>query len=222
MERWRRTDATAVGRIELNSDLRRAEECAASTSANEPTLRRLSAFAAAWAAIYAVYRGYYAVGGTVGMLGVPASESEFRYINAVAAVALTGAAALPVLLLKMWPAPRWRVAGLALCCVIIVGCVGHAMVGISQRVLSLTGVLTMSYPFWLTIDRAKADWQALLWNEPWFLIEGLVWHAIAWTAVVREASWRAFWTLALLIAVAVFTVLGLLTAFGVVGRVIVG
>ena len=68
--------------------------------ADERTLRRLSAFAAAWAAIYAFYRGYYAVGGTAGTLGVPVSESEFRYINAVAAVALTGTAVMPVLLLK--------------------------------------------------------------------------------------------------------------------------
>jgi hypothetical protein len=172
--------------------------------------------------IYGICRGYYAAGGAAGMLGVPVSESEFRYINAVAAIALAGAALLPMLLLKVWPAPRWRVAGLAVCGVIIVGCVGHALIGISQRVLSLTGVLAMSYPFWLTIDRAKADWQALLWNEPWFLIEGLAWHAIAWAAVVRNASWRAFWNVGLLMAVAAFTALGLLSAFGVVGRVIVG
>jgi hypothetical protein len=182
----------------------------------------VSAFAAAWAAIYAVYRGYYAVGGTAGMLGVPVSMSEFRYINAIAAIALAGAAVLPVVLLKVWQAPRWRVVGLALCGVIIVGCVGHALVGIIQRVLSLTGVLTISYPFWLTIDHARADWQALLWNEPWFLIEGFAWHAIAWTAVVRNASWRASWSLGLLMAVTVFAVVGLLSAFGVVGRVIVG
>jgi hypothetical protein len=178
--------------------------------------------AAVWAAIYALYRGYYAVGGTAGMPGVPVSESQFRYINAVAAIALAAAAVLPVLLLGAWRAPRSRAVGLTLCCVVIVGCVGHALVGISQRVLSLTGVLTMSYPFWLTIDHAKADWQALLWNEPWFLVEGLSWHAIAWTAVVRDASWRAYWNVGLLIAVIVFAAIGLLSTFGVLGRVTVG
>jgi hypothetical protein len=134
----------------------------------------------------------------------------------------SAAAVLPVLLLRAWQALGGRAAALALCCVVIVGCVGHALVGISQRVLSLTGILTMSYPFWLTIDRAKADWQALLWNEPWFLVEGLSWHAMAWTAVVRDASWRVYWSIGLLIAVLVFTVIGLLSAFGVVGRVVVG
>lgn len=199
-----------------------AHHFAASSAADERSLRRASAFAAGWAAIYGIYRGYYAVGGTAGMLGVPVSESEFRYINAVAAIALAGAAVLPVLLLKVWPVPRWRVVGLALSAVIIVGCVGHALVGIGQRVLSLTGVLTMSYPFWLTIDHAKADWQALLWNEPWFLIEGLAWHAIAWAAFVRHATWRTFWIVGLVMAVTVFTMLGLLSAVGVVERVIVG
>lgn len=186
-------------------------------------MRRVTAFACVWAAIYAVYRGYYAVGGTAGMPGVPQSQSEFRYINAVAAVALAAAAVLPVLLLPVWRAARrWRAAGVALCGVVIVGCVGHALFGISQRVLSLTGVLTISYPFWLTIDHVKADWQALLWNEPWFLIEGLSYYAIAWIAVVHDASWRAVWNIGLLAGVIVFTAMGLLSTFGVIGRVIVG
>jgi hypothetical protein len=202
--------------------MRCTDEFAGWTFADERALQGVSAFAAVGAAIYTLYPGYYAVGGTAGMLGVPVSQSEFRYINAVATIALAAATVLPLLLLRAWRAPGWRAAALTLCCVIIVGCVGHALVGISQRVLSLTGILTMSYPFWLTIDRAKADWQALLWNEPWFVVEGLSWHAMAWTAVVRDASWRGYWNIGLLIAVLVFTVIGLLSAFGIVGRVIVG
>jgi hypothetical protein len=189
---------------------------------HEGALSWVSAFACVWAAIYAAYRGYYALGGTAGMIGVPVSPGDFRYINAVAAIALAAAALLPLVLLQVWRRRRWQAAGLALCSIIIVGCVGHALVGISQRVLSLTGLLTMSYPFWRSIDPVQADWQALLWNEPWFLIEGLAWQAIAWTAVVREASWRGTWTLGLLVAVIVFTAMGLLSTFGVIGRVIVG
>ena len=37
-------------------------------------LRRVSYAAAAWALLYAAYRGYYGLGGTIGMFGVPASN----------------------------------------------------------------------------------------------------------------------------------------------------
>jgi hypothetical protein len=88
--------------------------------------------------------------------------------------------------------------------------------------LSLTGVLTLDYPFWLAIDRQEADWQALVWNEPWFFVEGLLWSAIAWVGAVRAATWRQYWVAGLLVGVCTFTAIGLLSTFGVIGRFIVG
>jgi hypothetical protein len=46
--------------------------------------------AAFWAFGYALYRLYYAAGGTLGMFGTPVSYAQFRSINAIAAVALVG------------------------------------------------------------------------------------------------------------------------------------
>jgi hypothetical protein len=47
-------------------------------------------------------------------------------------------------------------------------------------VLSLTGVHAQSYPpgLWLSIDRQAADLQDLLFNEPWFFIEGCLWAVL--------------------------------------------
>ena len=78
------------------------------------------------------------------------------------------------------------------------------------------------HPFWLSIDRHQADWQALLWNEPWFFVEGLLWSRIAWVGAVRTAPWRQYWVAAVLAGVCAFTALGLLSTFGVIGRFIVG
>ena len=73
-----------------------------------------------------------------------------------------------------------------------------------------------------TIDRRAADLQALFFNEPWFLIEGLFSTAIAWNGELRNSPRRWWWIGGALILVAAFTVMGLLSAFGVVGRLVVG
>lgn len=181
-----------------------------------------SSLAAAWALLYALYRGYYALGGTIGMFGTPVSESQWRSINGVGAVILLLAAAAPLVLLPLWRRPRMRTILLALCWIVAVGCVMHATVDSAQRVLSLTGHLTMDFPFWATIDRRQADLQDLLLNEPWFLIEGLLWGGIAWTAGLSRARHRVAWVSSALVAVAVLTAVGLLSAFGVIGTAIVG
>lgn len=178
--------------------------------------------AAAWAFLYALYRGYYALGGTFGMFGVPVSESEWRQINALGAAILLVGAAAPLVLLRMWCRPRIRTVLFALCWMVLVGCVAHATVNITQRVLSLMGLLTIDYPFWASIDRRQADLQDLLWNEPWFLIEGLLWAAIAWTGGLSCSRHRMAWVTSALIAIVMLTVVGLLSAFGVIGEVIVG
>ena len=181
-----------------------------------------SRFAAAWTFGYALYRSYYALGGTLGMLGTPTSVEQFRRINAIAAVLLVVVALLAMVLPRVWRGRGGRPLVLALCWIVAVGCVSHALIGVVQRIASLTGSLTIDYPFWLAIARRKADLQALLLNEPWFLIEGLAWATIAWARPLRESQRRRWWIGSALLATAAATAVGLLSAFGVIGRWIVG
>jgi hypothetical protein len=133
--------------------------------------------ACGWALLYAAYRGHYALGGTVGMFGTPVSMSQWLLINAVGAAIILFAAVLPVATLPLWQRRQARSVLLALCWVIAVGCVMHALVMGTARILSLAGVLHMDFPFFASIDRRESDLQDLLLNEPWFLIEGLLWGA---------------------------------------------
>ncbi len=178
--------------------------------------------AAAWAFGYGLYRAYYAAGGTIGMLGTPVSLQQWRLINAIAAGLLLGAAVLPIAVLNTWQYRRARPILLAVSWVIAVSGVTHGLIGIIQRVFSLAGELTISYPFWVTIDRRRADLQAIFFNEPWFLIEGLLWVAIAWGGALHEAPGRRWWLISALAATIVATGIGLLSAFGVIEKVIVG
>jgi hypothetical protein len=147
----------------------------------------------------------------------------WRRINGVAAVLLLAAAALPILLLRIWRYRRARPTLLVLCWVIAVASASHALIGIVQRVSSLAGALVISYPpFWLSIDRRLADLQALVFNEPWFLIEGLLWAAIAWAGALRISPRRRWWIGSALAATAASTIIGLLSAFGAIGKIIVG
>jgi len=185
-------------------------------------LRWVSRAAAAWALAYALYRAYYAAGGTVGMFGVPASEAQWRLINGVGAAILLAGAVTPLAMLAAWRRPSLRPALLALCWVVTVACVMHAVVDMTERVLSLTGLLTLHYPYWSSVDRRQADLQDLLFNEPWFLIEGLLWGAIAWSAGLRRAPRARRWLASALVAVLALTVAGLLSATGVIGKLIIG
>lgn len=180
-----------------------------------------SRLAAVWALLYALYRGYYALGGDAGMFGIPVSESQWRQINAVGAVILLVGAAAPLILLRLWRQPCVRPVLLSLCWIVTVGCVMHALVDATQRLLSLSGMLTMSFPFWATIDRRQSDLQDLLLNEPWFLIEGLLWGAIAWTGGLSRSPRRNVWIISALVAIVALTIVGLLSAFGVIGKLIV-
>jgi len=185
-------------------------------------LRWASRAAAAWALAYTLYRAYYAAGGTFGMFGVPASETQWRLVNGVGAAILLVAAMAPLVMLVAWRRPAVRPVLLALCWVVTVGCVTHAAVDMTQRVLSLTGLLTLDYPLWVSVDRRQADLQDLLFNEPWFLIEGLLWGAIAWSSGLRRAPRARWWLASALVAILALTVVGLLSATGVIGKVIIG
>jgi hypothetical protein len=109
-----------------------------------PRLLAVSLVAAGWGLWYALYRGYYGLGGTVGMIGTPTSETEWR----------------------------------------------------------------------------AADIQDLAFNETWFLAEGILW-GVSGTNLGRSPG-RRWWTGTALVAIAALTTIGLLSAFGVVGKLIIG
>ena len=156
------------------------------------------------------------------MPGTPISMMQWRRINAIAAGILFATSALAIIVVKARTHRRGRSFAAALCWVVTVACVSHALINIGQRIASLNGVLTISYPFWQSIDHRTADLQDLLFNEPWFLIEGLVWAAIAWSAGIRESPRRRAWISSAAAATAAATAVGLLSAFGVIGKIIIG
>jgi hypothetical protein len=174
--------------------------------------------ASAWALGYAAYRGYYAVGGTAGMIGRPVSQSQFQAINAAGAGIILLAAAAPWLVMlsarfrRITPVLGWLAA---------VGCCMHALVDATLRVLSLIGVHPTRLPssVWASYDRRTADLQDLLLNEPWFLVQGLLWAALTLPLVRR--SRRRGWLVSSGLATAVLTTLGILSGLDEVGSVTV-
>jgi hypothetical protein len=190
--------------------------------ANKKILKGASWTAAAWASCYALYRFYYAAGGSVGMFGTPVSEHDWRMVNGKGAVILALVAVLPIAMLRLWHTSRARPWLLTLCWIVSVGGVMHALVGMTQRIASLSGLYSMPLPFWRTIDRRMSDLQALLFNEPWFLVEGLLWVAIAWGGALSRSPARWWWIGSAMAAVVILTAVGLLSAFGVIGRMIIG
>jgi len=177
--------------------------------------------ACGWALIYAAYRGYYALGGTAGMFGTPVSMGQWRLINGMGAGIILIGAVLPVATLPLWQRRQARVVVLALCWVVAVGCVMHALVDCTARILSLAGMLHMDFPFFAPIDRHEADLQDLLLNEPWFLIEGLLWGALGWYGLASARS-RLLWVACALVATVALTVVGVLSTVGIIGKFIVG
>jgi hypothetical protein len=176
--------------------------------------------ACGWALIYAAYRGYYALGGTVGMFGTPVSTDLWRSINAIGAAALLVAAAVAVLVPWARDRPLARTALIVFGWLAFVGCVMHAVIDEVIRALSLLGLHEMDMTLWATIDQRTADLQALLWNEPWFFVEGVLWAAIAWHLILSTTGRRRFLVTGFA-AILLFTVAGLSSASGVTGRLVI-
>ena len=183
---------------------------------------RASRLAALWSLGYGLYRAYYALGGTAGMPGVPLSQAEWVRINSVAAVLLFTTAVLALGSPRAWTRPWGRRMLLVFCWIVTVACVGHALINIVERIASLNGAVTISYPFWQSIDRRQADLQDLFFNEPWFFIEGILWARIAWVAQVQKSPRRVWWVGSLVVAIVAATTFGVLVVFGVIERVIAG
>jgi hypothetical protein len=185
-------------------------------------IRHASIAVAACGLVYALYRAYYGFGGTVGMIGTPASQSSWRATNLGGAAVLLLIALLPLVALPLWQRPRWRRSLLAVAWLVAVGGVMHALVMDVQRVASLAGWHHIRYPaaHWLSQDSHPADLQDLFFNETWFLAEGLLWSVLAW-AVLRDARDRRRWFASAGAGVGAATGVGLLSAFGVIGRFLV-
>jgi hypothetical protein len=184
-------------------------------------LTTVSVIAGFWALWYAAYRAYYGFGGTVGMFGTPISESQWQAINLIGAALLLAVAVLPVAILPLWKRPRLRLVLLGLCWVLGVGFIMHAVIDDIERVLSLLGLLRMDYPVFTTVNRRLADIQDLLFNETWFLIEGILWGILGWMNLARSPA-RRWWIGTGFAAIAILTCVGLLTTFGVIGKTIIG
>jgi hypothetical protein len=182
---------------------------------------RISIVLGAWGLFYTGYRAYYALGGTVGMFGTPVSYQQWRMLNAFGAGILLVAAVLPVATLPLWRRSHGRRVLLAMCWAVTVGCVIHALINGIQRALSLAGVMQLDLPFWTTIDHRRADFQDLLFNEPWFLVEGLLWAWLAFSSLSAGTA-RRRWLISAGVTIAVLTAVGMLSATGVIGTFTVG
>jgi len=186
------------------------------------TCRRQRTIATAllvWALGYAAYRAYYAAGGQLGMIGQPLSEAQFRAVNAVGAgIVLLGALLPPVLVRAAWLRPAAPVLGW----IVGVGCCMHAFVDGTLRVMSLAGVHPTQLPaeFWRSFDRRASDLQDLVLNEPWFLVEGLLWVALGLAYV--EPSRRRVWLLSAAGTCLLLTVVGVLSGLDVIGSFRIG
>jgi hypothetical protein len=99
----------------------------------------------------------------------------------------------------------------------------HALINMTLRVLSLAGLLQIDYPasVWVSVDHRVADIQDLVFNEPWFLLEGLAWGALAWIGLGPGRP-RRWWVGSAIAAVAALTVNGILAGTGVIGKVVIG
>lgn len=185
-----------------------------------PGLVAVTLATSGWGLLYAVYRGYYGFGGTAGMFGSPTSEAQWRAVNLAGAAILLVVAVLPVAALPLWRRARFRRVLLGMCWVLAVGFVMHALVADAQRVLSLAGVVDVHYPFFTVVDKHAADIQDLVFNETWFLAEGLLWGVLA-LMILGPAPARRWWVGTATAATAALTATGLLSALHVIGRTVI-
>jgi hypothetical protein len=173
---------------------------------------------ALWATWYAAYRFYYAFGGQVGMIGRPSPAAHFRRDNAIGGAIIFLAAMLPLIAVSAWRHHAVRRAVTVAGWIAAVGCCMHALTLMTLRVLSLTGVHPTHVPagLWLTFDRREADLQDLLFNEPWFFVEGCLWAVFGVSAVHPSARRR--WRRSVVVACVFATAVGVLSGLGAITK----
>jgi hypothetical protein len=196
-----------------------ADTVAAGQPATGRAQRRIATALAVWGLGYACYRAYYAAGGEIGMIGQPTSEAQFRAVNAAGAAIVFLGAVLPALLVR--PVALRRAAPVV-AWIVGVGCCMHAFVDGVLRLLSLTGVHLTRLPpeLWQSFDRRASDLQDLILNEPWFLIEGLLWLALGAASI--QCSRRRPWLASAAAACLLLTVVGVLSGLEVIDSFRIG
>lgn len=191
----------------------------AEQSATYRAQRAIATALAVWGLGYACYRAYYAAGGEIGMIGQPMSDAQFRAVNAGGAGIVLLGALLPLALVR---ATSLRPAAPALAWIVGVGCCMHAFVDGTLRLLSLTGVHLTQLPaeLWQSFDRRTADLQDLLLNEPWFLVEGMLWLALGVASI--RTSRRRPWLASAAGTCLLLTAVGVLSGLDVIGSFRIG
>jgi hypothetical protein len=169
-----------------------------------------------WAAWYAAYRFYYAFGGHVGMIGRPAPAAHFRHDNLVGGTIILLAAVLPSIAAAAWRHRLVKAAVPVVGWIAAVGCCMHALTLEILRVLSLSGLHPHLYPsgLWLSVDRHRADLQDVLFNEPWFLVEGCLWGLFALAAL--EPPSRRLWCRSAVVVCVAAAVVGVSSGLGAI------
>ena len=172
-------------------------------------------------ALYAAYRLYYGLGGTSFIPGKLSSAATFRSINLVAAAVMLVLALLPLVMYRVRNSAKWKLWVVIVCWLVAVACCSHALIDIAQRILSLTELLQIQYPssIWHSVNYKEADLQDLFGNEPWFLIEGLLFAAIGWWNIAKSKHRK--WVFTLLAAIGISTFVGILVAVGFIGRTVI-
>jgi hypothetical protein len=195
------------------------DSAAAEQSPTYRTQRAIATALVVWGVGYACYRAYYAAGGEIGMIGQPVSDAQIRAVNAAGAGIVLFGALLPLALVRAAPL---RPAAPILAWIVGVGCCMHAFVDGVLRLLSLTGKHPTQLPaeLWQSCDRRAADLQDLLLNEPWFLVEGLLWVALGVASV--QPSRRRPWLVSAAAACLLLTVVGVLSGLDVIGSFRIG
>ncbi|HEX5426720.1 MAG TPA: hypothetical protein VFX00_00190 [Pedococcus sp.] len=195
------------------------DSAVAGQSAVYRTQRAIATALTVWGVGYACYRAYYAAGGEIGMIGKPMSDAQFRAVNAAGAGIVLLGALLPLVLVRAAPL---RPATPTLAWIVGVGCCMHALVDGVLRLLSLIGMHPTQLPaeLWQSFDRRTADLQDVLLNEPWFLVEGLLWVALGVASI--QPSRRRPWLASAAGACLLLTVVGILSGLDVIGSFRIG
>ena len=206
----------------LTTPLEQASAGRRADGTSRSALRSASLVVAGWGLGYALYRGYYAAGGTALLPGTLATGASSERSTPSRLSSCWGQRRWPFAALPLWSRPRARLLLLCVFWLVAVGCTMHAMVDAVQRVWSLAGLHDVRYPtsVWASIDTRAADLQDLFFNEPWFLLEGLGFALLAWI-VLGPGRARRMSVRSTLAATSALTSVGLLSALGVLGRAIV-
>jgi hypothetical protein len=177
-----------------------------------PRPLRLTAVAlSVWSGLYVLPHVYWALGGEHGfslLRPEAVALDEWRGINAVASLVLLLPIGIGLGLLRHRRSSPIRVAllGSALAGTSIA--TAHGIYGIVYRILNLTGVVEVDGEKATVSEHPWVLWDLLLF-EPWFLIEGILFFAVGWTAIA-DAAMRRRWALACGVGIGLATLSGVL------------